>query len=324
MKLESTQVLTFTNLKGGVGKTTSTANIGAALAKLGYKVLVIDWDPQGNLTKFYGIDQVEEMKTLYKALISDPQSEEFYDPKKLSPYEVPLYKGNLYLMAADFELSRFDALFGQPGFQGTDFVLASAIEPFLDDFDFILIDTAPSLSKLTINAYYASDFLVIPLEAGGFSREGLEKILNIKQKAKKHLNIEIQIAGVFFSRTKPNTVLTKDFFRDFKERTDVDTFDSIIRDYVPLAESAELNMDIFSYDGYLNEGEDQYKQTNGVEDFYNLTNEILYKIGVHSEFKGSRVEDKKEKAETDIIKRNLTKKKGSLKSDFENFLNQNS
>ncbi|MEQ8580054.1 MAG: ParA family protein [Balneola sp.] len=323
MILESTQVLTFTNLKGGVGKTTSTANVGSALAKLGYKVLLVDWDQQGNLTKFFGIDKVDNLKTLFQALIHEPESEEFYDPEKLSPYEVPLYKGNLYLLAADFELSKFDALFGQPGLQGSEYVLASALSPFLDDFDFILIDTAPSLSRLTLNAYYASDFLIIPLEPGGFSSEGLNKILNIKSKAKKHAKIDLKIAGVFFSRTKPNTVLTKDFFRDFKEREDVDTLDTVIRDYVPLAESAELNMDIFSYDAYMNEDEEQYKQTNGVEDYYNLTNEILYKIGLTKSFNRSRIEEASEKKETDVVKKNLSKKKGSLKADFENFLKQN-
>lgn len=327
MKLKETQIISFANLKGGVGKTTITANTGASLARQGYKVLLIDWDPQGNLTSFYGLHNQENLILNHQALTV--KKEEYVDPDKLHPYSVPQYPENLFVLPTDLELAALEGTFGSK--VGSEFIMENLVEKFIDDFDFILIDTNPALTTLTLNALYASDHVVIVVQTGQFSESGLEKVLKVRERTKKiYKEYLFDVLGCVFSLVNPNLVITKDYFRDYKERDDVYTFDSVIRQYAPLSESGDkgLHMDIFSYNEYMNEGEADPKPINGVEDIYNFSNEILYKLGEIKEFSFAREDDQRQKEQAkkdpeDVVKKSLVKKKGDLKAGFKEFLDNN-
>jgi len=327
MKLKETQIIAISNLKGGVGKTTTASNLSAGLARLGYKVLGVDWDPQGNLTTAFGIQDNEELVTLYQAL--DPDNPDFYKKEDLKPYNIPLYKDNLFLFPTNYDLSKFEPSFSTQDIQGAQYVLTDVLDTYIDDMDFIIIDCQPSLSLLTLNAYYAADYLLIPVEAGAYNVQGLDKILDIITRSKKRFNNETEILGVFFSRCEPNTILTKDYMADFEVREDVPLFESVVRRNVALAECVESGQDIFSYDEYLNEDvpEDKRKPSIGAEDFYNLINEALFKMKLTKEFSSSRVADEGVNSSTESdapapIQKLKSKKKGNLADDFKNFLNK--
>lgn len=305
------KIICVTNLKGGVSKTTSTANLGAALSRMGYRVLIVDWDPQGNLTTHFGIED-ENLKTLFQAL--DPAVKGYHHVDKLHAYGVEQYPGKLFLLANNFTLSKFEGTFtgNLPGFQ---FVLEKALENFQDKVDFVLIDTQPSLSVLTINAFCAAHHLMIPMEADKFSENGLDQILFALQQIHEYYGRTITVAGAFFAKHKANTVISKKYEAYFKtDRAEIPVMKTVIRDGVALKECKEIGMDIFSYDNMLNERNKKNEVSNGSEDYYNLANEMLYNIGMKEEVVQARVEvEEKPKSRKTS--------KGDLKSEFKEFIN---
>ncbi|MEM9298449.1 MAG: ParA family protein [Bacteroidota bacterium] len=311
-----TAVLYINNLKGGVAKTSSTANLGAGLARLGYKVLMIDWDPQANLTMHFGFDPKTEKDTLYTAL--DKENDDLYDLDKLIPLPVPIehYQQHLFLLKANFDLSRFEPIFSAPDVGAIGHkALSNVLDNFRGKVDFVLIDCQPSLSLLTINAYYASDWLLIPAEAGIFSASGMDQILVSLRRINKNFEKNIQVAGVFFTRSHPNTVVEKDYTTYLDGREDVPMLHSKIRTNVAVKESQEVGVDIFTYDKQASGGAKKHLVSNATEDYYNLLNEILVKIGVKEETEKAREEEQPVNKET-----KYKKIKGDLKSSFQDFL----
>ncbi|HNP96125.1 MAG TPA: ParA family protein [Cyclobacteriaceae bacterium] len=305
------KIICVTNLKGGVSKTTSTANLGAALARMGYRVLIVDWDPQGNLTTHFGIED-ENLKTLFQAL--DPAVKGYHHVDKLHAYGLEQYPGKLFLLANNFTLAKFEGTFTGtlPGFQ---FVLKKALENFDDRVDFVLIDTQPSLSVLTINAFCAADHLMIPMEADKFSENGLDQILFALQQIHEYYGKTITVAGAFFAKHKANTVISKKYEAYFKsDRSEIPVMKTVIRDGVALKECKEIGMDIFSYDNMLNERNKKNEVSNGSEDYYNLANEMLYNIGMREEVVQARVEVQEKP-------KSRKNSKGDLKSEFKEFIN---
>lgn len=307
------KVISVTNLKGGVGKTTTTANVGAALARLGYKVLLVDWDPQHNLTTHFGFDaDSNELKTLFNAF--DVNHEEFYHKNKISPYAVDGYDGRLFLLANNYQLSQFEGTFGK-GIPGAELILNFVLSNFSSKIDFILIDCQPSLSVLTFNAYYASDHILIPMSAGKFSENGVDRIVKSLKRIEKLTNKTINIAGAFFAKHYPTTVISKTYQQHFKdEKAEVPLMNTFIRDNVALSECQEMGVDIFTYDVRVSESKKKIIISNGSEDYYNLTNELLYMIGERSSFQTARSEVEEE---PNSKKRST---KGDLNVEFQEFL----
>ena len=301
-----TVVISNTNLKGGVAKTTTSANLGAGLAKMGYKVLLVDWDPQGNLTMHFGYN-ADEVNTLFSAL--DTNEEDFVIKSKLSPIPVEYYPKNLFLFGNNFNLSKFEPLFSDPSLGGGHMVLSNVLELFKGKVDFIIIDCQPSLSLLTVNAYYASDFLFIPVEVGSFSKNGMDKILFSLKRLNKNYNRNIKVGGVFFTRMEPNTIISKDYVEYFNSNDQIPLMQSQIRRNIAIKESQEMGMDIFSYDDKISKDSKKSLISNSNEDYYNFINEFLYLVGVQKEIHTSR-----QKEET------KGSKKGKLEEGFKTFL----
>jgi|GEM_PF-893556 len=306
----NTSIISITNLKGGVAKTTTTANLGAGLAKLGYKVLMIDWDPQGNLTMHFGYDS-EEVDTLYSAL--DTGQEDFYKSEKLATLPIENYPGQLFLFGNNFNLSRFETMFSDPSLGGGHMVLANVLSLYKGKVDFILIDCQPSLSLLTVNAYYASDFLFIPLEVGSFSKNGMDKILFALKRLNKNYNRNIKVGGVFFTRMEPNTVISRDYVDYFLSAGDIPLMKAQIRRNIAIKESQEMGMDIFSYDRKNSDETKRRIISNSNEDYYNFIQELLVLVGKSKSAKQSRSASDKNEAQA--------KRKGKLDKAFLSFIN---
>jgi chromosome partitioning protein len=307
-----TKIIATTNLKGGVGKTTTVANLGAALARLGYKVLLIDWDPQFNLTTHFGFDpESKDLLTLFG--IFDKEHEDYYDVKKLKPYSIEHYNDRLFLLPNNYKLAQFEGMF--TGVPAGDMILKDVLSNFRGKVDYILIDCQPSLSILTINAYFASDFLIVPMSAGKFSENGIDRIVKTLRRIEKTVNQKIKIAGAFFGRHSPGTVISKTYLKHFEEdKMEIPLMKTFIRENVAVQECQEMGVDIFKYDSLITEEKKKLTVSNGSEDYYNLANELLYLIGDKAEFDTAR-----EQVESNgsAKKKSL---KGDLKSDFESFL----
>lgn len=244
-------IISISNHKGGVGKTTSTLNIGAGLALQGKKVLIIDLDPQANLTQSLGIENAE--KTIYGAL------REQHD---LIPLEV---SSNLFLIPSTLDLSGAEIELSAEA--GREFILKGLIDKIKDDYDYVIIDTPPSLGLLTINAFTASDQIFIPLQAQYLALQGLSKLLEVIDKIKKRLNKNLQIGGVFITQYDKRKILNRNVVETVEEYFQDKLFNTKIRDNIALAEAPTEGKNIFDYN----------PKSNGAEDYTNLILEIINK-----------------------------------------------
>ncbi len=245
------KTIALSNHKGGVGKTTSTINIGAGLSKRGKKVLLIDLDPQANMSQSLGI--VEPDFTIYGALKGD------YELKPIKIYE------NLYLIPSTLDLSGAEIELSSE--VGRESILKELIDPLSKEFDYVLIDCPPSLGLLTINALTASDEVYIPLQAQFLAMQGLAKLMEVVEKIRKKLNKNLSIGGVFITQYDQRKVLNRNVFETIEAHFSDKVFKTKIRDNVALAEAPSQQQDIFSYNS----------NTHGAEDYKNLVDEILSK-----------------------------------------------
>lgn len=247
--MHNATVITISNNKGGVGKSTSTLNIGAGLNKLGRRVLLIDLDPQANLSQSLGFNN--QPYTIYGALKGD---------YPLFAYSVmegfDIIPSCLDLTAAEMELA---------GETGREYILRDLIEPEVKKYDFILIDTPPSLGLLSINAMTASNEVLIPLQAEYFATEGLMKLLDVIEKIKKRINKELKIGGIFITLYDKRKVLHQSVIFEARKRFEGLVMEFIIRDNIALAESPAKRLDIFRY----------APNSHGATDYMLLCNEIL-------------------------------------------------
>lgn len=242
------KVISISNHKGGVGKTTSTINIGAGLVQLGKKVLLIDLDPQANLSQSLGLTDKEF--TIYGAIKGD---------YPLRPIEV--YKGldvipsTLDLSGAEVELSSE---------VGREYILRELIDPLRKSYDYILVDTPPSLGLLTLNSFVASNEIYIPLQAQYLAMQGLAKLMEVIEKITKRLNKDLKVGGIFITQYDSRKVLNKDVVTTIEDHFKDLVFKTKIRDNVALAEAPAQGLDIFRYNA----------KSNGADDYMDLCKEI--------------------------------------------------
>ena len=181
------KVISVANQKGGVGKTTTTVNLGTILAKKGKKVLLIDADPQGNATSGLGVEKEVEAST-YDILVNDTTLEEALEKTIIK--NLKICPANMNLAGAEVELVSM---------MSREQRLKEKIEPIKEQFDYILIDCPPSLGLITLNAFTASDSVLIPVQCEYFALEGLGQLLNTINLVKKHLNKNIQVEGALLT-----------------------------------------------------------------------------------------------------------------------------
>jgi chromosome partitioning protein len=242
--------ITISNHKGGVGKTTSTLNIGAGLQQLGKKVLLIDLDPQANLTTSTGIQQGSE--TIYDYLlrrVNDIQPITIMDGLSIIP-------STLDLSAAEIELSAET---------GREYILREVISSLQSKYDYILIDSAPSLGLLTINALTASDQVFMPIQAQYLAMKGVTKLMDVIKKIQSRLNKNLMVGGVFVTQYDKRKTLNRDVLASIQAHFGELVFRTTIRDNIALAEAPTAGLDIFRYQPL----------SHGAEDYLSLCKEIL-------------------------------------------------
>lgn len=244
-----TKVIALSNHKGGVGKTTSTVNIGAGLANKGKKVLLIDMDPQANLSQCFGIQDPE--CTIYGALIGEHD---------LKPYAI---KDTLHVVPSTLDLAGAEVELASKIARET--ILKKLVEKVKADYDYILLDCAPSLGLITINAFAATDEIYIPLQAQFLALHGLDKLFEIVELVKENINPDLHISGVFTTQYDGRKVLNRDIAELVQEHFKGKVFNTVIRDNVTLAEAPSHWQDIFSYS----------PKSYGALDYGNLVDEIL-------------------------------------------------
>lgn len=241
------RIIAIANHKGGVGKTTSVANIGAALARKGRKTLLIDLDAQQNLTFFFLRDEAEV--SVYDAL------------KGEEPLPVLRIKDNLFLTPSSIDLAR--AELDLSGRIAREWILKGLLSDVAKDFDYILLDCPPSLGVLTYNALVAANELFITLTAEALPYKGLTMLEDVVREIKA-FNRELSISGVFITRYN-NRNLNNMVVEQIRERYGSSVFDTMIRENIALAEAPLEGKDIFEY----------APESNGAKDYESLTNEII-------------------------------------------------
>lgn len=246
------KIISLLNHKGGVGKTTSAINIGAGLVELGKKVLLIDLDPQANLTLSLGIPR--QPVTIYEAMRGESE---------LAPFTV---KEGLDVVISVLDLSGAEMeLINEAG---REFILRELFEPVKDEYDYIIIDCPPSLGLLTLNALTSSDYVIIPLQTQFLALQGLAKIKQVVQKVKLRLNKRLQIGGVIATMYDNRKVLNRDVVETIKKYFGPLVFNTLIRDNVALAEAPAQRKDIFAYS----------RSSSGARDYLDLCKEIIVRV----------------------------------------------
>ena len=232
-----------------VGKTTSTINIGAGLVEQGKKVLLVDLDPQANLTLSLGIPR--QKNSIYESIRGESE---------LEPYKV---KENLDVITSSLDLSGAEMeLINEAG---REYILRELFVPVMEEYDYIIIDCPPSLGLLTLNALTSSQYVLIPLQTEFLALQGLAKIKQIIDKVKFRLNKELELGGVIATMYDSRKVLNRDVVETIIKHFGEKVFKTMIRDNVALAEAPAQRKDIFSYS----------PKSIGADDYLSLSKEIL-------------------------------------------------
>ncbi|OLF04760.1 chromosome partitioning ATPase [Actinophytocola xinjiangensis] len=221
------KVLALCNQKGGVGKTTSTINLGAALTEFGRRVLIVDFDPQGALSVGLGIPAHQLERTIYNVIID----------RSVTASDAVIRTGveNMDLLPSNIDLSAAEVqLVAEVGREHT---LVRALRPVIDYYDYILIDCQPSLGLLTVNALAAADGVLIPLECEFFSLRGVALLIDTIEKVRERLNPKLEITGILATMFDPRTLHSREVIARVVERFEDIVFDSVINRTVRFPET---------------------------------------------------------------------------------------
>lgn len=230
------KIVSVANQKGGVGKTTTTVNLATVLAKRGKKVLLIDADPQGNATSGLGLDKDTELST-YDLLVNEDEVSEIMQQTRIPKLKV--CPSNISLAGAEVELVSV---------MSREQRLKTKLEQIKDKFDYILIDCPPSLGLVTLNAFTASDSVLIPVQCEYFALEGLGQLINTINLVKKHLNKNIYIEGALLTMYDARTNLSNQVVKEVKKYFGERVYKTVIPRNVRVSEAPSFGMPIVEYD----------------------------------------------------------------------------
>ena len=254
------KIITVCNQKGGTGKTTSAINIAAYLALAGKKVVLIDLDPQANATSGIGINKHQITKSTYHVLLEEAELKELLQPSAIPNLWVA--PSNLDLTGAEVELV---------GALGREYRLKRALHKERDSFDFMIIDSPPSLGLLTINGLCAADSVIIPVQCEFYALEGLTQLSNTVRLVKDNLNPNLEIEGVLLTMADYRTNLTKEVIDEARKYFKEKVYQTVIPRNIRLTESPSFGKPIALYD----------KESLGAQKYEELCREILG-LPIHS------------------------------------------
>ncbi|MGO4783578.1 ParA family protein [Cryobacterium sp. W22_MBD10_FK3] len=241
-KPETTRVITISNQKGGVGKTTTAVNLAAALARQGARVLVIDLDPQGNASTALGVEHRAETSSVYDVIINDLP---MVDVVQKSPEFGALYcvPATIHLAGAEIELVSLVARE-----QRLRRALDLHIKEMADPYDYVFIDCPPSLGLLTINAFVAAREVLIPIQCEYYALEGLSQLLKNIELIEKHLNPQLQVSTILLTMYDSRTNLANQVAQDVRDHFPKQVLDTLIPRSVRVSEAPSYGQSVISYD----------------------------------------------------------------------------
>jgi chromosome partitioning protein len=247
-------IISIANQKGGVGKTTTSVNLGAGLACLGKKVLLVDIDAQGNATTGVGIDKAAIEQCVYNVLVEDQDIRAIIKPTTVK--DLDILPATIQLAGAEIELVPTIS---------REIRLKRALQPVREEYDYIIIDCPPSLGLLTINALTASDSVIIPVQCEYYAMEGLSQLLNTVRLVQKHLNKELAIQGVLLTMLDARTNLGLQVIDEVKKYFRDKVYRSVIPRNVRLSEAPSHGKPIMLYDA----------KSRGSEVYLDLAKEVI-------------------------------------------------
>lgn len=230
------RIIAIVNQKGGVGKTTTTINLGAALAQMGRKVLLIDLDPQGNASTGLGVDRDARGATSYELLSGEQSAKKI--AQKTSQKKLHIIPANMDLSSADIDLADNHS---------RSFLLKNSLKD-LKDYDFVLIDCPPSLSILTINAMVAAHGVIVPLQSEFFALEGLSQLMLTLRDVRKSANPGLRTDGILLTLHDSRNRLAKQVEADARENLGDLVFQTVVPRNVRVSEAPSYAMSILDYD----------------------------------------------------------------------------
>ena len=247
------RIISIANQKGGVGKTTTAVNVSAILAKRGKKVMLIDADPQGNASSGLGLEKETE-NSLYDVLINDVDLESTLQDTNIKTLKV--CPSNMNLAGAEVELVSQ---------MSREQRLKEKLDVIKDDYDFVIIDCPPSLGLITLNAFTASDSVLIPVQCEYFALEGLGQLLNTINLVKKHLNKSLEVEGAVLTMYDMRTNLSNQVVKEVKRYFEDKVYKTVIPRNIKLSEAPSYGMPITLYD----------PKSKGARAYEKLAREIL-------------------------------------------------
>ena len=241
------KIIAIVNQKGGVGKTTTSINLSASLGVLNKKVLLVDLDPQGNATTGVGVDKGDISSSIYEVLtMKSDINGSIIKTKSKNLYLLPAY---LNLAGVDMELIELERKAKETGVKFNRVTrLKDELSKVKDEYDFILIDCPPSLGLITLNAFTASDSVLIPVQCEYFALEGLGQLLNTVNLVKKHLNKNLEIEGALLTMYDARTNLSNQVVKEVKKYFEDKVYKTVIPRNVRLSEAPSYGMPITVYD----------------------------------------------------------------------------
>lgn len=248
------KMISVGNQKGGVGKTTTTVNLGAALAQLGKKVLIIDSDSQGNATSGLGVERGQVKESLYEILVDQEPLENCILPT--ANENLDIVPSTISLAAAELELVNV---------KNREERLKEAVATVKDKYDYILVDCPPSLGQLSINAFTASDTILIPVQAEYYALEGLSQLLNTIRLVQRSYNREFRIEGVLITMLDARTNLGYEVVEEVRKYFQEKVYKTIISRNIRLSEAPSYGQSVLDYD----------PRSRGAEMYLDLAKEVI-------------------------------------------------